>query len=115
MPPTPALFRTEGVWKFFGPNAALSGVDFAVDAGEVHVLAGANGAGKSTLVKILYGAEEADRGALYWKGAMLAEAGTRGRKRWSIARALAGGVAYIPQEVQVAPNLSVAENIFLGN
>ncbi len=102
-----ALIRTERVSKFFGPNAALAEVDFAVLPGEVHVLAGANGAGKSTLVKILYGALEPDEGAVVWKGRRL--------DSLSIARALDLGISYIPQEVQVAPNLSVAENIFLGN
>lgn len=102
-----ALIRTERLWKFFGPNPALAEVDFAAFPGEVHVLAGANGAGKSTLVKILYGALEADAGTLRWKAKRL--------DSLSIARALELGIAYIPQEVQVAPHLSVAENIFLGN
>lgn len=101
------LIRTSDVWKFFGPNAALAGADFAVYPGEVHVLAGANGAGKSTLVKILYGAEQADSGTLYWKEQLL--------DHFGIARALELGIAYIPQEVQVVPQLSVAENILLGN
>ncbi len=101
------LIRTAAIWKYFGTQAALSAVDFEVRAGEVHVLAGANGAGKSTLVKILYGAEQPDSGELLWKGT---PAG-----RMDIARALELGIAYIPQEVQVAPNLSVAENIFLGH
>ncbi len=102
-----ALIRTERLWKFFGPNPALADVDFSVFPGEAHVLAGANGAGKSTLVKILYGALEADAGRIAWKGRPLGSA--------SIYRALELGIAYIPQEVLVAPHLSVAENIFLGN
>jgi ribose transport system ATP-binding protein len=101
------LIRTEQVWKYFGPNAALRGVDFAAAPGEVHVLAGTNGAGKSTLVKILYGALEPDQGAVVWQG--------RALQRLSIGQALRLGIAYIPQEVQVAPQLSAAENMFLGN
>ncbi len=102
-----ALIRTEKLSKFFASQVALEQVDFAVSPGEVHVLAGANGAGKSTLVKILYGALEADAGDVVWKGRALG--------RFGIARALDLGIAYIAQEVQVAPQLSVAENIFLGN
>lgn len=102
-----SLIRTEQVWKYFGPNAALRAVDFAAAPGEVHVLAGCNGAGKSTLVKILYGALQPDEGALIWESRRLG--GTE------IRDALDLGIAYIPQEVQVVPQLSVAENIFLGN
>jgi ribose transport system ATP-binding protein len=101
------LIRAEKIWKYFGPNAALAAVDFSARPGEVHVLAGANGAGKSTLVKILYGALAPDQGRLFWKDAEL--------KPLDIAHALDLGVAYIPQEPQLVPQLSVAENIFLGN
>ena len=89
------LLRASGITKFFGPQAALDRVDFEVLPREVHALAGANGAGKSTLVKILYGALEPDAGA--------------------IERAPGLRIAYIPQELHLVPQLSVAENIFLGN
>ena len=56
------LLKATGITKSFGAQAALDGVDFDVQAGEIHALCGANGAGKSTLVKILYGAEKEDGG-----------------------------------------------------
>ncbi len=89
------LLRATGITKYFGPQAALDAVDFEVLPGEVHALAGANGAGKSTLVKIIYGALEPDAG--------------------SIEHAPGLAISYIPQELQLVPHLSVAENIFLGN
>jgi len=101
------LIRTEHLWKYFGPNAVLADVDFSACAGEVRVLAGTNGAGKSTLVKILYGALSPDEGRVFWQD--------RPCGRLTVERALALGVAYIPQEPQLVPQLSVAENIFLGH
>ena len=61
-------FAMEGVHKSFGATAALSGVDLAVRAGEVHALVGENGAGKSTLMKVLSGAHIADEGRMSLDG-----------------------------------------------
>ncbi len=101
------LLSGRGIRKSFGTNPVLRGVNFDVRSGEVHVLVGANGAGKSTLVKILYGALTPDEGALYWKDTAIAA----GDLRQTAAR----GVAYIPQEIEVIPHLSLVENLFLGS
>jgi len=101
-------FRLElaGVNKTFGGVRALKGVDFAVRAGEIHGLIGPNGAGKSTLIKIIAGVHQPDAGTLQWEGKPVHFAGP--------ADAAAVGVATIYQELALAPNLSVAENLFLG-
>ena len=102
-----SLLAGRGIRKSFGAAPVLRDVEFEVRAGEVHVLVGANGAGKSTLVKILYGALSPDRGDIYWKARHI----PGGDLRHTAAR----GVAYIPQEIQVIPHLSLTENLFLGN
>jgi ABC-type sugar transport system ATPase subunit len=89
------LLTARGISKYYGAQAALQEVDFDLQAGEVHALCGINGAGKSTLVKILYGAERQDSG--------------------SIEHAPDLKIAYIPQELHLAPHLTVAENIYMGN
>jgi len=104
---TPALLAGRGIFQSFGASPVLRGVDFEVRAAEVHALIGANGAGKSTLVKILYGAQAPDRGELYWKDVRIPAGQVR--------RAAARGLAYIPQEIQLVPDLSLAENLFLGH
>jgi len=98
--------RLDGISKSFGATHALRAVSLEVAAGEVHALIGENGAGKSTLLKILSGAHEADAGRMEIDGAPYRPAGpldARGR-----------GVAMIYQEVNLAPHLSVRENILLG-
>jgi len=95
------------IGKSFANIRALSDVSFSVRGGEIHALMGENGAGKSTLMKILSGAYRADTGG---------EIRLRG-ERVAIDGPLAGrqhGIAVIYQELSLAPNLSVAENIFLG-
>ena len=94
------------VSKTFGGVKALSHVDFAVRAGEIHGLVGPNGAGKSTLIKIIAGVLQPDEGTLRWEGAEVRLGGP--------ADAAAIGVAAIHQELALAPNLSIAENLFLG-
>ncbi|MBC8329610.1 MAG: sugar ABC transporter ATP-binding protein, partial [Planctomycetes bacterium] len=106
-PPAAALaLRMRGVSKSFGPVVALDGVDLEVRAGEVHALLGENGAGKSTLMKVLAGAHPADSGSVELDGAPYAPRGTHD--------ALARGVAMVYQELNLAPHLSVADNIMLG-
>ena len=93
--------------KTFGPVVALNGVSFGVQPGEIHALMGENGAGKSTLIKIFSGAYQADAGGqILMDGSPVAIASPRD--------ALALGISVIYQELSLAPNLSVAENVFLG-
>ena len=96
----------DGVQKSFGATAALRGVSLGVGEGEVHALIGENGAGKSTLMKILSGAHEADAGRIALDGAPFAPRNPHEARR--------AGVAMIYQELNLAPDLSVAENIVLG-
>jgi len=96
----------DGVKKSFGATAALRGVSLGVGEGEVHALIGENGAGKSTLMKILSGAHEADAGRIALDGAPFAPRNPHEARR--------AGVAMIYQELNLAPDLSVAENIVLG-
>ena len=103
--PSP-LIAMRGVAKRFGPTVALKGVDLEVVAGQAVALIGENGAGKSTLMKVLSGAHAADGGTM-----TLAGEPYRPRNPLDARRA---GVAMIYQELSVAPDLSVAENILLG-
>ena len=95
------------VHKRFPGVHALKGVDFEVRAGEVHALLGENGAGKSTLIKTISGVYQPDEGALFWEGRPL----VLGNPREAQAR----GIHTIHQELSLYPELSVAENIFLGH
>jgi ribose transport system ATP-binding protein len=95
-----------GISKAFPGVQALDGVDFALNAGEVMGLVGENGAGKSTLIKILAGAHLADAGEIVIKGQPV--------KITSPRHAQALGVAVIYQELNLAEQVSVAENIFVG-
>ena len=100
------LLTMRGIAKSFGATAALAGVDLAVAPGEVLALVGENGAGKSTLMKVLSGAYQPDAGEMIFDG-----------KPYNPAApidARAAGVAMIYQELSLAPDLSVAENILLG-
>ncbi|GAA2362007.1 sugar ABC transporter ATP-binding protein [Dactylosporangium salmoneum] len=96
----------EGVSKSFGAVAALRDVRLELRAGEAHALVGENGAGKSTLVKILAGAHAPDAGTLTMDGQPLV--------LHNPADARAAGIAVIYQEPTLFPDLSVAENIFMG-
>ncbi|MCO1653542.1 sugar ABC transporter ATP-binding protein [Pseudonocardia sp. S2-4] len=95
-----------GISVAFGPVRALDGVDFRLHAGEVHALMGENGAGKSTLIKALTGVYPVDAGRVVLDGAEVAFAGP--------AQAQAAGISTVYQEVNLCPNLSVAENLLLG-
>ena len=96
-----------GIRKRFGATLALDGVDFAVVAGEIHALVGENGAGKSTLVRILGGVHRPDQGTI--------TIGGRERELASPHDAIAAGIVTIPQELQLVPALSIAENLALGD
>src|ERR1700752_3122562 len=100
------LLELKGIGKTFGGVEALRGVDFALHAGEIHGLVGENGAGKSTLMKIIAGVHSEFSGRF-----MLDGKETRFR---STRDARAAGIAMVHQELSVAPDLSVAENVFFG-
>lgn len=96
----------KGISKSFGPVKVLEAVDFSVVGGEIHALMGENGAGKSTLMKILSGVYVPDAGAIVIDGKPAAIRSTND------AESL--GIAIIHQELNVIPQLSVMENLFLG-
>lgn len=104
----PPLIMARGIVKSFAGVQALRGVDFSVQPGEIHALLGQNGAGKSTLVKILNGVHPASSYA-----GTISLAG-RPAEFNSPFEARAAGVAYVPQEIEVLEQLSVAENVFAG-
>jgi len=97
-----------GVTKHFPGVVALNNVDFTLQAGEIHALMGENGAGKSTLIKVLTGAEPFETGEVY-----LGDSTTSTIIR-SAQEAQQRGISTVYQEVNLCPNLSVAENIFVG-
>ncbi len=100
------ILELKEITKAFGGVEALRGVDFALYAGEIHGLVGENGAGKSTLMKIIAGVHPEFSGRFVLDGRH-----TRFRRA---SDAHAAGVAMVHQELSVAPDLSVAENVFLG-
>jgi rhamnose transport system ATP-binding protein len=100
------VFRLRNVTKRFGGVTAVEGVDFDLRAGEVHALVGENGAGKSTLMKIVHGLYPPDEGTL--------EVGGEPVDFSSPRDAETAGIAMIPQELDLFPELSVTENLFVG-
>ena len=104
--PSPRL-EMRGIGKAFGGVAVLSDVDLVVAPGEVMALLGSNGAGKSTLVKILTGVYTRDAGTVKVDGEEVVFAEPRA--------AVAAGVRLLPQEISVMPDMTVAENISLGD
>lgn len=100
------LINLSGVRKSFAGVKALRGVDFSLKAGEVHALVGENGAGKSTLMRVLGGDHIPDAGEICMDGEVV--------HFRSPKQALARGVKVIHQELALANDLSVAENIFLS-
>jgi ribose transport system ATP-binding protein len=100
------ILELHQITKAFGGVEALRGVDFALSAGEIHGLVGENGAGKSTLMKIIAGVHPEFSGRFVLDG--------RETRFRSVRDARAAGIAMVHQELSVAPDLSVAENVFLG-
>ncbi|MAY63143.1 MAG: D-xylose ABC transporter ATP-binding protein [Rhizobiales bacterium] len=101
------VLEMRSISKTFGPVKALSDVSLTVHAGELHALMGENGAGKSTLMKVLSGAYTADPGGeVLMNGARIVLGDPKHSKKL--------GIAVIYQELSLAPNLTVAQNIFLG-
>ncbi|MYX35143.1 MULTISPECIES: sugar ABC transporter ATP-binding protein [unclassified Streptomyces] len=105
-PETTPVLALEGVSKSFGAVRALRGVSLRLHAGEAHALAGENGAGKSTLIKTLAGVHRPDTGTVLLDGRPVEFHGP--------GDARDAGVAVIYQEPTLFPDLSVAENIFVG-
>ena len=95
-----------GITKAFGPVPVLKGVDFTLATGEIHALMGENGAGKSTLMKILTGVHKADQGTILVDGV------EQQYKNPKLAEE--AGIAFIHQELNILPDLTVTENLFLG-
>ena len=100
------MLKAEGIVKGYGGTRALDDVDFEAQAGEIHAIVGQNGAGKSTLMSILAGEVQPDAGRIFLDGAPV--------RMESPLRAMGLAVAMVHQRRQVVPELSVAENIFLG-
>jgi len=92
--------------KAFGPTQALKGVSLAIEAGEVHALLGENGSGKSTLARVVAGFHRPDAGVVQRSGETIATG--------EPSAARASGIGIVFQELSLAPDLTVAENLFLG-
>ncbi|WP_375258771.1 sugar ABC transporter ATP-binding protein [Citreimonas sp.] len=103
---TDPVLRLEDIVKTFPGVRALDGVSFAVMPGEVHALMGENGAGKSTLMKVLGGIHQPNAGAIYMGKQKVVMSGP--------LEAKAKGIVFIHQELSLAEELSVAENVYLG-
>ncbi|MFA6845163.1 MAG: sugar ABC transporter ATP-binding protein [Sphaerochaetaceae bacterium] len=100
------LLRMENINKQFPGVLALKNVHFELNKGEVHALLGENGAGKSTLIKVLGGIYQADHGEIFIEGKKVAINNVMDAQR--------NGIAIIHQELVLVPQMTVAENIFLG-
>ncbi len=103
---TDHILEMHGICKSFTGNLVLNQVDFGLRRGEVHSLIGANGAGKSTLVKILNGIYTADAGDIVFDGqpAVIQQSSDAGNY----------GISFVHQELNICPDLTVAENIMVG-
>jgi ABC-type sugar transport system ATPase subunit len=101
-----SLFELQGITKIYPGVVALDNVSFDLKPGEVHVLCGENGAGKSTLIKIMSGAEFQDAGTIIYQGNERVFKDPQDAQR--------SGVATIYQEFNLIPEMSIAQNLFLG-
>jgi len=106
MPNTAYALRMEHISKTFGPVKALKDVSFSVRPGTVHALCGENGAGKSTLMKILAGICQPDSGSITVFGGLC--------RMETPGAALAAGISMLYQELDLAEDMAVYENVFLG-
>ena len=100
------VLEMKAISKRFPGVQALSAVDFRLFAGEVHSVMGQNGAGKSTLIKVLTGVHPADSGRILLEGNEIRPSSPLDAQKL--------GISTVYQEVNLCPNLSVAENICLG-
>ena len=103
---TEPLLRMTGIGKRFPGVQALTDVHLEVLPGEIHALLGENGAGKSTLLKILSGAQQPDEGTIEFAGQRVAMATPHAAQEL--------GIVTIYQEFTLAPNMTIAENVFIG-
>lgn len=101
-----AILKMFGICKTFPGVKALKNVDFILRSGEIHCLMGENGAGKSTLIKVLTGVEKLDQGKILLEDKEILPR--------TPLEAQAVGISTVYQEVNLCPNLSVAENMFIG-
>ncbi|OIJ14289.1 D-xylose ABC transporter ATP-binding protein [Anaerobacillus alkalilacustris] len=101
------MITMSGISKSFNHNRVLKNVDFSLIKGEIHALMGENGAGKSTLMKILTGIYAKDEGVIEVKGKKVNYRNPKEAEN--------DGIAVIHQELNILPEISVAENLFLGN
>lgn len=101
-----ALLELRGICKYFPGVRALDGVDFTLRKGEIHALMGENGAGKSTLIKVLTGVYSKDEGTISMEGTPVQIRSTQD--------ALKAGISTVYQEITLCPNLTVAENLYIG-
>ena len=100
------MIRLEGITKVFPGVKSLDNVNFEARAGEIHALLGENGAGKSTLIKTMAGAYIPEEGSIHFDGE---------ERKWSEPKAAKdAGIHIIYQELMLFPELSIAENIFIG-
>lgn len=103
-----ALLEMRNIDKIFPGVKALENVDFTLNEGEIHALMGENGAGKSTLIKVLTGVYEKDGGEIYLKGLEKAAVIRSPQDAQKL------GISTVYQEITLCPNLSVAENMYIG-
>ena len=103
-----AVLEMRNISKFFPGVKALQNVDFTLCEGEIHALMGENGAGKSTLIKVLTGVYAKDSGDIYLRGYENAVAIRSPQDAQNL------GISTVYQEITLCPNLSVAENMFIG-
>jgi len=101
------MIEMTGISKSFDGNSVLKNVEFSVKKGEIHALMGENGAGKSTLMKILTGIYARDTGEVKVRGKLVDFKNPKEAEH--------AGIAVIHQELNILPDLTVAENLFLGN
>src|SRR4030043_2286942 len=106
MPKAAPILEMKGINKYFPGVKALSNVDFRLFKGEVHAIMGQNGAGKSTLIKVLTGVHKQESGKIILDGVSI--------KPNSPLDAQKLGISTVYQEINLCPNLTVAENIFIG-
>ena len=103
-----SVLEMRDIHKSFPGVRALQGVDFTLCEGEIHALMGENGAGKSTLIKVLTGVYSKDEGQIYIKGSDKAVAIRSPQDAQRL------GISTVYQEITLCPNLSVAENMYIG-
>ena len=101
------ILKAEHISKSFFGNKVLDNVEISLEPGKIHALCGENGAGKSTLLKIITGLYTKDEGEIYLEGKKVEVPDVDAAKKL--------GIHVVPQEMQMLPHLTVAENIFLGS